>query len=238
MHTRRMYYDLFSSFYDRFVRLHSGDRQETMRDFLADVAHLREGMTVIDLCTGTGSSALRMARRGLKVVGIDFSGGMLNQARRKSADYPWIDWVQADVRMLPICSCSVERVSCSYAMYELSGTARQEVLREAARVLKPAGMFIMMEHLPPRHPVARLLYLIRIYLLGSRGVRSFAGREQDELCRFFTRVGTVASRGGKTKAVFGCKPGGDLPGARGMRAEITRNLAERGHDIVSGRTDF
>ena len=79
------------------------------------------------------------------------------------------------------------------------------------RILKPAGMFIMMEHLPPRRPAVKLLYLIRIYLLGSRGVRSFAGSEEKELRRSFIQVGTITSHGGKTKAVFGYKPSGDKP---------------------------
>jgi ubiquinone/menaquinone biosynthesis C-methylase UbiE len=209
VHSRRCYYNLFSSFYDRFVRLHSGDRQASMRDFLAEVARLQQGQTVVDLCTGTGSSALRLARAGIRVIGVDFSEGMLRQASRKSVGCSWIHWVQADACALPIPSCAVDRVTCSYAMYELSGTARREVLREVNRILKPAGMFIMMEHLPPRRPVVKLLYLIRIYLLGSRSVRSFAGSEEKELCRFFIRVGTITSPGGKTKAVFGYKPGRD-----------------------------
>jgi demethylphylloquinol methyltransferase len=209
--SRRCYYNLFSFFYDRFVRLHSGDRQESMRDFFAEVAHLRQGQTVVDLCTGTGSSALRLTRPGIRVIGVDFSEGMLRQAIRKSVGSSWINWVQADARALPIVSCSMDRMTCSYAMYELSGIARREVLREVTRILKPAGMFIMMEHLPPKQPVVKLLYLIRIYLLGSRGVRSFAGSEEKELDRFLIQVGTVTSDGGKTKAVFGSKPSGNGP---------------------------
>jgi len=54
------------------------------------------------------------------VIGVDFSEGMLRQASRKSVDCSWIHWVQADAGALPIPSCSVERVTCSYAMYELS----------------------------------------------------------------------------------------------------------------------
>jgi len=206
---RRCYYNLFSYFYDRFVRLHSGDRQETMRDFLAEVAHPRQGQAAVDLCTGTGSSALPLARAGMRVIGVDFSQGMLRQASRKSVGCSNIHWLQADARALPILSCSADRVTCSYAMYELSGIARREVLREATRVLKPAGMFIMMEHLPPRRPLVKLLYLTRIYLLGSRGVRSFVGSEDLELRRFFIGVGAATSPGGKTKAAFGYKPSTD-----------------------------
>ena len=74
------------------------------------------------------------------------------------------------------------------------------------RILNPDGKFGMMEHLPPTRAFVKLLYLIRIYVLGSRGVRSFVGAEEEELRRVLVRVGTVMSEGGKTKAVFGFKP--------------------------------
>jgi ubiquinone/menaquinone biosynthesis C-methylase UbiE len=205
MHFRRRYYNWFSSFYDRFVRFHSGGRQETMRDFLLEVADLHNGCIFLDLCAGTGSTALRAASSGIRVIGIDFSEGMLQQASRKSAGIPSLSWVQADVRALPVRSCSVDRITCSYAMYELSGTARLDVMREVTRTLKPGGMFLMMEHLPPRRLLVRLLYFFRIYLLGSRNVRSFAGAEEKELRRFLVKVGMAVSPGKKTKAVFGYK---------------------------------
>jgi ubiquinone/menaquinone biosynthesis C-methylase UbiE len=91
-------------------------------------------------------------------------------------------------------------------MYELSGTVRNDVLQEVLRILKPEGKFVMMEHLPPTRALVKLLYLIRIYVLGSKEVRSFVGAEEEELRRVLVRVGTVMSEGGKTKAVFGFKP--------------------------------
>jgi len=206
VHSKRRYYDLFSSYYDGFVRLHSGDRQESMRDFLAEVTDARDGQTVVDLCTGTGSSALRLARAGARVIGIDFSAGMLREAKRKSVGDSGIQWVQADARALPISSGSVDRATCAYAMYELSGSVRSDVLQEVLRILKPEGKFVLMEHLPPTRAFVKLLYLIRIYVLGSSGVRSFVGAEEEELRRVLVRVGTVMSEGGKTKAVFGFKP--------------------------------
>jgi ubiquinone/menaquinone biosynthesis C-methylase UbiE len=90
-------------------------------------------------------------------------------------------------------------------MYELSGDARERVLHEAVRILKPEGMFVMMEHLPPTRRLVRLLYRIRIYVLGTRGVRSFVGSEERELARYFERIGTAIAPGGRTKAVFGLK---------------------------------
>jgi ubiquinone/menaquinone biosynthesis C-methylase UbiE len=146
-----------------------------------------------------------MALDGVRVIGIDLSEGMLRQAHRKSGIKFEIHWIQADAEALPISSSSVDRVTCSYAMYELSGTVRHEVLREVVRILKPAGMFVMMEHLPPNQPFVKLLYLARIYLLGNKGVRTFAGSEEQELSHFFVNVKTVIGPGARTKAVLGYK---------------------------------
>jgi len=213
MRFRRWYYDRFSSFYDAFIRLHSGDRGERMRSFLVKAARIEPGHTVVDLCTGTGSSALRMAREGgAFVVGVDFSPGMLRQARRKAAEAetafpgPAPAWVEADVRALPLRSNCADRVTCTYAMYELPGPVRDKVLEESLRILKPGGLFVMMEHLPPAKPFIKLLYLIRIHLVGTRGVRAFAGREELTLRRFFEKVGASTAEGGRTRAVFGYKP--------------------------------
>jgi len=204
---RRRYYNLFSLFYDGFIRLHSRDAGESMRSFLAQTARLDDMCTVVDLCTGTGASALQMAEKGrIRVIGIDFSEGMLLRARRKTPHGAACSWIQADATGLPISSCSVERVTCAYAMYELSGNAREKVLEEAVRILKPGGMFVMMEHLPPNRRLIRFLYLIRIYVLGTRGVRSFAGTEGETLARFFRGTATVVAPGGRTKAVYGFKP--------------------------------
>ena len=184
MHSKRFYYDAFSSFYDRFVRLHSGDRQETMRDFLAEVACLQRGQTVVDLCTGTGASALRLARAGVRVIGVDFSEGMLRQARRKSVGCSAIHWVQADARALPLASCMVDCVTCSYAMYELSGKvaersparsnphtqARRYVCYDGAPPSQAAGRQAALFHsnLPSRQQRRQIFRLLR-----GKGIAQF-----------------------------------------------------------------
>lgn len=214
MRGKRHYYDRFSAFYDAFVRMHSRDRQGGMRDFLAAVAAPRPEETVLDLCTGTGSCALRLAESGARLIGVDFSAGMLRQARRKAAGHPRIHWVQADARALPFPAGTVDRVTCAYAMYELAAEARRRLLAEVARVLRPDGRFVMMEHLPPRGRLLRLLYRLRVRLLASEGVGAFVGAEEAELGRTFHRVETIVADSGLTKAVVGHQPApGDTRGA-------------------------
>jgi ubiquinone/menaquinone biosynthesis C-methylase UbiE len=50
---RRAYYDKFSRFYDRFVALHSRDRQGLARKLLVDQIPVQNAGSVLDLCTGT-----------------------------------------------------------------------------------------------------------------------------------------------------------------------------------------
>jgi ubiquinone/menaquinone biosynthesis C-methylase UbiE len=179
-----------------------------MRSFLAREARLDSASSVVDLCTGTGESALRMAEenRDARIIGVDFSEGMLRRARKKSPRGAHLLWIQADVSRLPVSSGSVDRVTCTYAMYELSGPVREQTLKEAFRILRPEGMFVMMEHLPPDRAFLKLLYLLRIHLLGSRSVRTFAGAEEKDLALLFAEVRTTVAPGGKTKAVHGVKP--------------------------------
>ncbi len=235
---KRRYYDRFSAFYDGFVRLHSCDRQGRMRDFLVEVADPQPGEMVLDLCTGTGACALRLSRSGARLLGIDFSGGMLRQARRKAAGRCGIHWVQADARALPVASGTVDCVTCAYAMYELAAGARRGLLAEVARVLRPAGRFVMMEHLPPRGRFLRLLYRLRVRLLASEGVGDFVGGEEEEFGRTFDQVRAFASGGGLTKAVIGRKPvpgsGRGAPAAAPASPVATRSPAPARPHAQSG----
>jgi demethylmenaquinone methyltransferase/2-methoxy-6-polyprenyl-1,4-benzoquinol methylase len=81
---RQIYYDLFSLVYDFIIRLHSRDREGSLRGFITEKANLLQGDRALDLCTGTGSVAIELAKqaggKGL-VVGLDFSRGMLEKAK-------------------------------------------------------------------------------------------------------------------------------------------------------------
>lgn len=84
---RQVYYNLFSRIYDHIIRLHSRDREGTLRGFITARTRVSEGDKVLDLCTGTGAVAVELARsvgKGGLVVGLDFSSEMLEKAKQKS----------------------------------------------------------------------------------------------------------------------------------------------------------
>jgi ubiquinone/menaquinone biosynthesis C-methylase UbiE len=201
---RRSYYDRFSRFYDRFVTLHSRDEGSLVRKFLADLVPAHDGSSVLDVCTGTATLLPhlqeRVGRDG-RVIGVDFSRGMLNVAAAKTARFPTIHLVEGDVGSLPFARESFDAVTCSHAFYELKGKVRENALQEIRRVLRPGGAFLMMEHDVPANGVAKALFYLRLTIVGAGNAMAFLRRERDILATRFAAVEKVAAPGGRSKVM-------------------------------------
>lgn len=208
---RRVYYDIFSRFYDLIIRLHSRDDGASLRDFLVESSGLAPGDTHLDICTGTGSVALRASKtvgeQGGKVIAVDFSRGMLKKARQKVKDGKLgnIHLVEADVANLPFKEGTFDIATCSHAMYELPADVRRKSLDEVRRALKTGGSFVMMEHEIPKKPFIRFLYFVRLTTMGSFENRQFARDEIPELRNNFTNISKSLSPTGKSKLLSGVK---------------------------------
>ena len=207
---RRRYYDLFARVYDRFVVWHSGEPTGPMRRALAERAACGAPGRVLDLCCGTGAVTRALAEKlgsGSLVGGLDFSSGMLAQGRvaARQADLANIRWVQADAAALPFKARVFDAVTCAYALYELKGAARGEMLCEVARVLRPDGRLLAMEHEVPTRPLPRLLFSLRLAIIGAEGARAFLGGEVQELGRVFGQARKELLPPGKSKILIGIK---------------------------------
>ena len=208
---RRVYYDIFSGFYDLIIRLHSKDDGASLRDFLVESSGLANGSTHLDICTGTGSVALRASRtvgeESGKVIAVDFSRGMLKKARQKVKDGKLgnVHLVEADVANLPFKEGIFDVVTCSHAMYELQTDVRRKGLGEVNRTLRAGGSFVMMEHEVPKKPFIRFLYYVRLTTMGSFENRQFAKDELPELREYFTEISKSMSPTGKSKLISGVK---------------------------------
>ncbi len=202
---RRVYYDVFSGFYDRFVALHSRDRQGHARRFLADQVAVGRAGRVLDLCTGTGT-LLTYLRDGVggggRVIGLDFSRGMLKVGRRKSAGWENVHLVEADAGGLPFAAGAFDAVTCSHAFYELKGDTRERALGEIVRVLRPGGSFLMMEHDVPANPVVRFLFTVRLTVIGAGRAKAFLREEQRFLKGYFSSVRRVLAPAGRSKVMI------------------------------------
>lgn len=101
----------------------------------------------LDVCCGTGAGirVLTSLCRG-RVAGVDFSAGMLAQARRA---HPDAVWVRADVRALPFAESFDLAVSFGGLGHFLPA-ARPALFAEVYRAMRPGGLFVLpIGALPP-----------------------------------------------------------------------------------------
>ena len=209
---RQIYYDLFSLVYDFIIRLHSRDREGSLRGFITEKASLLQGDMALDLCAGTGSVAIELAKcvgeDGL-VVGLDFSRGMLEKAKQKAVgqDLKHFYLVQGNASRLPFKKSSFHGVTCSHAFYELKEVERSSAIDEVARILIDGGRFCLMEHAKPEKLVPRLFFYVRLFFLGSRDARKFLFEENTIFGKRFKNVTNMMSPTGKSKLIYGEKGG-------------------------------
>lgn len=160
------------------------DEAEAERDieYSVRVLGLAAGMRALDLCCGSGRHARALARRGLAVTGVDYSGPLLDAAKKEGYDVPCGPrYVRADARSLPFRDGSFDAVLnlfTSFGYFEHGGNCG--MLCEIARVLCPGGAFLI-DYLNPPHVIAGLVPETERELEGM--VVTECRRHDPETCR-------------------------------------------------------
>ena len=155
----RAMFDQVAPRYDVRNRMFSLARDTAWRRRAARLTRLQPGQTALDLCTGTGKLAhelIPMVSPGGRVIGIDFSPGMLERARAVELD---VEFRQGDVSRLAEADASMDAVTIGFGLRNLVN--RDAALREMRRVLRPGGRLVILEFAPPTGP---LLAAYRLYL--------------------------------------------------------------------------
>jgi SAM-dependent methyltransferase len=101
---------------------------------LLESTRVGPGVRVLDVATGPGYVADAAARRGARVVGVDFAAAMLAEARRR---HPAVDFRAGDAEALPFPAESFDAVVISFGLLHLARP--DQALAEAHRVLRPDG---------------------------------------------------------------------------------------------------
>lgn len=97
---------------------------------------LLTGKKILDIGCGAGRDAEMMTQAGLDCVGIDFSEGMLKQARQRVKDG---NFRQMDFYNLDFLDNSFDAFWASASFLHVPKNEIKLVLNEAKRILKPGG---------------------------------------------------------------------------------------------------
>ena len=109
---------------------------------LIEFANLQNGQKILDIATGTGIVALNAAEKigsEGKVIGVDISTGMLNNAKQKLAQTSLqnVEFIEADAEKLDFDDSSLNAILCSLAVCYL--TDIPTALRNWHRLIRKDG---------------------------------------------------------------------------------------------------
>src|SRR5256712_11413306 len=116
---------------------------------VVDLVRPKQGDLALDVATGTGNTAFALAPRVRRVVGLDLTREMLDEARRVAAERSItnLDWVIGDASHLPFQHDTFDIYVVRAAPHHF--TDIEAFLTEAFRVLKPDRDAAFVDCAPP-----------------------------------------------------------------------------------------
>ncbi len=134
----RTSYDMVASSYAELVQQPAGGEDEAI-DLLADLG----AGTVLDVGCGPGRLTARLRERGMRVIGLDLSIGMIQIAQR---DHPTIGFAVGSMTDLPFPDARIAGVISWWSLIHLPRAVVPRALEECHRVLGPGGVLLLGFH--------------------------------------------------------------------------------------------
>lgn len=168
-------FDSISGHYDRLNRILSlgTDRRWRRRAVNLIGIHTRP-LEILDVATGTGDLAIEALRLGpRRITGIDISGKMLEQGRRKISGMglgEQIVLLKGDSQAIEFGDGTFDVAMCAFGVRNFEDTLTG--LSEMCRVLRPGGMVMVLEFSrPERFPLKQIYGLYFRHVLPRIGRR-------------------------------------------------------------------
>jgi ubiquinone/menaquinone biosynthesis C-methylase UbiE len=141
--------DVWDAFFsDFYLRAYAGEERDAEAEAQALAAArltgCPDGGELLDVPCGFGRHCVPLARAGYRVTGVDRSGALLEEARRRANGERWPKFVQADYRELPLKAESVDAaLNLFTSLGYLGDDEDTKVLAEIRRVLRPGGRLVL-----------------------------------------------------------------------------------------------
>lgn len=149
-------FDTISGNYDGLNRVISFGTDIKWRKEVLKSIQNHQPESILDIATGTGDLAIKFAENtsASKIIGLDLSEGMLEVARKKIIGTDLenkVDFIKGDSEALPFDDNLFDAITVSFGIRNFENL--EKGLSEILRVLKPKGLFIILEtSVPEKFP--------------------------------------------------------------------------------------
>ena len=148
-------FDTISGNYDGLNRVISFGIDVKWRKKVVKIIKKAKSETILDIATGTGDLAINLTETNAKkITGLDISPGMLEIGKKKIAERKLenkIEMVLGDSEALPFVNSSFDAVTVAFGVRNFEDL--EKGLMEIYRILKPGGIFVVLEtSIPTKFP--------------------------------------------------------------------------------------
>jgi demethylmenaquinone methyltransferase/2-methoxy-6-polyprenyl-1,4-benzoquinol methylase len=148
-------FDTISGNYDSLNRVISFGIDVKWRKKVLKIVSDAKPKIILDIATGTGDLAILMAQTNAeKIIGLDISAGMLEVGKKKLEEKKLSDIIElvlADSEKIPFEDNYFDAITVSFGVRNFENL--EKGFAEILRVLKPNGVFVILEtSVPDRTP--------------------------------------------------------------------------------------
>lgn len=161
-------FDTISKEYDSINRIMTLGIDIKWRKRVIAIIAKRNPNFILDIASGTGDLAILAAQKtkATDIIGADISEGMLAIGEKKIAKLNLTNRIKmqvADSENLPFNDNHFDAVTVAFGVRNFENLDKG--IQEIHRVLKPNGVFVVLETSIPKYPVIKQLYLLHSNLL-------------------------------------------------------------------------